>query len=255
MCARLTKTRIGVLGTGRLGQVLATRLRDTCDVAVCDADLKKAKQFAKKSGFSFLRESELVPFSELLLLCIPASAIPEFLHRIARAGSFGHCVFLDMATDSHTKLLMANQQLRPMRIIGLKMIGQFKAVQLGIPATFVTNYAKPDDLNLIDRVFRPLGRVSVGSEESIRHLNRFTTKLTLLFCYQLRQTAPSLVADPLWIKSALTNVAIGTILDFPPDADNGYTTSVLREIADENSSSLSSSMICGSPTGRREANP
>jgi pyrroline-5-carboxylate reductase len=226
----MSTERIGILGAGRLGRALSARLRESCEVAVYDVDARKGKQFAKQHGLAFLYEEDLLGFADLLLLCVPATAVEDFFRRLDR-GRSRHPVYLNLATDLDTPALVRAQGLNGLKVIGLKPIGQFVAIQHRLPTVFVTAHADAGDLDRLAAVFREVGVVQEGDEGKVRAINGRATELALRFCRGFEETLLPLAGDNAWARSALRNVAVGTILDYPPDEDNDYTRRILREIS------------------------
>jgi hypothetical protein len=229
MTAPLAVRRLGIVGTGRLGRALALRLREGFEVAVFDADLRTGKQFAKQSGLIFLYEHDLACFADALLLCTPADQVGPVVRRLEGGdGPYPLCV--NMATAVDTSRLPRELGLEKVRVVGLKPIGQYTAIQHGLPAAFVSANASDEEHARLEAVFGSIGRVHRGDELAVRDLNRTATRLALRFCLAFQDAVGPLVDDS-WVRAALRNVAVGTILDFPPSQDNAYTSQLLKEIA------------------------
>lgn len=222
-------TKIGILGTGRLGKALGSRLREFYPVFAYDADAKKGKQVCKRLGFTFLYQKELLDSVDVLLLCIPPGEIAGFFRGL-EPERHQHPVYLNTATRVDTPELIQELGLRHLKVIGLKPIGQFTAVRQRIPLVFITAHTDAEDLKALERVFHPLGTLLQGDERKVGPLNRLATKLALRFCRAFESEVRSCTEDPVWVASALRSVAVGTMLDYPPAEDNAYTASILEEL-------------------------
>jgi hypothetical protein len=237
---------VGVLGTGRLGRELAKRLADSCQVVAWDADVKKAKQFTKQHNLSFAQDPEQLLHSDVLLLCLPAPAIVTFLRELPTERHY-RCVFVNLATGLDTPWLRETLRHQHFKIIGVKLIGQFAAIRQCIPLTLVTSHDDPQDLKLLQRVFGPIGHLSQGKEKSVQEINRAATKLALQFSKQFEAIIRPYACEPAWTVSALQNVVVGTLLDYPPELDNAYTRELLDELAREELSFVSAKARLGDP--------
>lgn len=220
--------RIGVLGAGRLGRVLARRLAGRFHVAVHDRDARLARQFAEPSGIDFLGADDLVRTSDLVALCIPGDQVVPWLLGLlpsSRAGGW----FVNLATDLPTTALRREPRLAGVRVVGLKPVAQFVSLSRGLPGLFVTTASDPSELALLEHVFSDLGRVVPGDEDIVGEVNRRATEAALRFClgWPLERSMP---IDPDVAEAALKNVVVGTILDFPPDPANGYTARIIEAI-------------------------
>ncbi len=226
---------LGVLGTGRLGRTLAVRLGEFFHVAAWDADVKKAKQFTKQHNLTFAEDIAQLLFCDLLLLCLPAPAVISFFRELSRERRY-ECAFLNLATGVDTPWLIEALNLSHLKIIGVKLIGQFSAIHQRIPLTLVTAHNDPQDLQLLEQVFHLVGGNLVrGDERRVQALNREATKLALRFGKQFQALVGPYACDPAWALSALHSVVVGTLLDYPPQEDNAYAQELLEELANEES--------------------
>lgn len=225
----MSNTRAGILGTGRLGKALALRLRNRCDVAVCDINPKLAKQFAKQNGLSFLPEEQLYSFADFLILCIPPVEIEKVVLDL-EGRSTGVSMVLNTATSTDTPELLRRLGLRRIKLIGLKPIGQFTAIQHGVKVVFVTAHDDMADLRSLSEIFADIGVIRRGDERVVQALNRAATRLALQFGRTFLESVQSITPDSEWALSALKSCAAGTILDYPPDPGNPYTSALLAGI-------------------------
>lgn len=233
----MIKPRIGILGAGRLGKALALRLRDKNEVAVADINPKLTKQFTKQNGLTFLLEDDLYASSDLAILCVPPGEIESVVRRIDERNS-GVTMILNTATGIDTPALIGRLGLRRTTLIGLKPIGQFTAIQYGVPVVFVTAHSEPADLTFLSNVFSGVGVIRRGDEKIVQVLNREATRLALEFGRAFLKAVQPIAADSEWELSALRSCAGGTILDYPPEARNPYTSALLTQMGNEPGSSV-----------------
>lgn len=214
--------RIGVIGIGRLGRVLATRLSQRFEVVVHDRDAVKVKQFASRRGLALLDPEALIRRCEVIVLCIPGSGVPALIGQLP-IGERGHPLFVDTATEPAAY----DSTLAPTRIIGLRPVSQFAAIEQGLPALFVTGAESMEDRTLLGTMFDGIGTVIAGDETAVGPLNQLATTAALRLCRDLSSIAAARGIDRRLTDAALKNVAVGTILDYPPDPANAYTNRIL----------------------------
>jgi hypothetical protein len=218
---------IGVVGTGRLGKVLASRLSPRFSVAAYDCDVRKAKQFCKQVGITFLYPDELARESDLILLCLPGDQVLPWLLGPGSQAPAG-VVFVNLATELPTSTLVIDPRLTALAVVGLKPVAQFMALECGLPGLFVTDTTDSSLRETLAAVFASLGRVVAGDEAVVGAINREATAAALRFCAEWTGAVTS--ATPDLLDAALKNVVVGTILDYPPDPGNGYTNRILDAI-------------------------
>src|SRR5262249_29441644 len=221
MLKDISEIRIGILGTGRLGKALAKLLGEHYKVFGWDVNIKRAKQVTKQCNVNFVSDLQQVLMSDLVLLCIPADEVITSFRNLPADGIYS-CVFLNLATDIDTRSMIEQLKLHWLRVIGLKPIGQFAALRHRVPTTFVTSHEDPEDLGMLRKVFAPIGNICSGDELHVRAINRVATRLALQFCLNFESAIQPYAEDLEWSLSALRSVAVGTILDYPPDSDNAY---------------------------------
>jgi hypothetical protein len=222
--------RLGIVGAGRLGKVVARRLRDGHQVAVYDKDVRMAKQFTKQIGATFLYPDELVRRADVIALCLPGDQIKDWLASLD-ASTRAAPLYVNMATGLPTSALREDEDLRGLRFVGLKPLAQFVALDRGLPGLFVTSAADGITyLPLLARVFVGLGRVVAGDEEAVGEINGMATEAALRFCLDFTHRAGRFAGGAGWVEAALKNVVVGTILDYPPDPENAYTGRLLGRI-------------------------
>jgi len=233
----MSKPRVGILGAGRLGKALALSLRGSCDLAIFDLRSRLTKQFAKQNGLSFLCEEDLFSSCDFLILCIPPDETEKVVLRLDRRDS-GVTMVLNTATGTHTSRIVHNLGLRRIKLIGLKPIGQFTAIELGVKVVFVTEHSDVTDLRFLSEVFSDIGVIRRGDERVVQALNREATRLALEFGGTFLESVQSITTDLEWALSALRGCVAGTILDYPPDPENSYTSALLKEMNGEHAFSV-----------------
>ena len=225
----MTALQVGILGAGRLGQALSLELRDRAWVTMSDVNVKKAKQFCKQNGVTFLYEEEQWLQSDYLLLCIPADGVRKLLQR-ARARGGPQPVFVNMATALDTTTLIDELHISSLRVLGLKLIGQFTALRYRLPVLFVTSSPPSDELDKVAELFQPIGNVVRGDEGLVSAINRCATRHALRLGKHLTEALQGLSQDASWACAAGQGVAAGTLLDYPPSADNAYTAQLMASL-------------------------
>lgn len=225
-------TRCGVIGAGRLGRALSERLLASRQVAIYDLDVRKGKQLAKVLAVEFLYLEALLAEVEAVLLCIPGEALEPFFDELGDgppAGRRGWPTFVNLATGVDTAALRARLGRHDLDILGAKPVGQFAAIRAGLPTTFVTGPGEPQDIAWLADLLADLGQVQVADEALVGPLNRRATEMALRFCRRFEAELGSLEGEPA-LGSALRNLVVGTVLDYPPSPDNPYTREILQNL-------------------------
>jgi pyrroline-5-carboxylate reductase len=227
---------VGIAGTGRLGAVLAARLKGRFGVLLYDTDGVAARRAAEATGLPGTDADGLIT-ADTVLLCVPPEATGDALLLLAdRAAQAGRKpLFVNMATSVPTarlrSLLADTPGLAGIDVAGLKPVCQFAALAHGVPTVFVTEAT--GRLAELRHLADDLGTVVKGDESVVGPANRAATKAALRACAQLTEELTGRGLDPSVVRGAVRNVLAGTALDHPPSDGNTYTRSVLAELAAE----------------------
>ncbi|WP_338316294.1 NAD(P)-binding domain-containing protein, partial [Streptomyces bohaiensis] len=227
---------VGVLGTGRLGRALATRLAAVPDgprLAVADRDRELATALGRGLAVPALPPARLAAHCAVVLVCVPPPAVAGAIAACRTGAPPGPgTVFANLATSLPTAALRADPALRGATVVGLKPVCQFTAVAHGVPTPFLT--AATGHLALLRSAVGTLGPVlpvDERAEDAVGAVNRAATRAALRACTALRRELTALTAESAVIDAAVRNVLAGTALDFPPEEANPYTAALLRELA------------------------
>ena len=222
----MASERLGIAGAGRLGGALAVRLAGAGHaVLVHDRDAGAARAVAGRGIRRTADPGRLVARCGAVLLCLPTPEVAPFLSAHGPAARPG-TLFLNLATSLPTAELRA--AVPGLRLAGLKPVGQFRAIRLGLPTLFVTEPEAAVELAALRALVAPLGTVIVADEAAVGRLNRLATSWALDLCLRLTRHAGDLEAGPQLAVSALHSLVFGTMLDSPPAPDNEYALSLPR---------------------------
>lgn len=221
---------VAVVGLGRLGAVLADRIGARFPVVLHDSDPGVARRIASELVLPEVSSEELLIAADTVLLCVPPQETGKALTALATTAQHlgRQPLFVNLATSVPTSDLPPV----PAEVVGLKPVCQFTAVALGLRTVLVTASARR--IGLLRTLAADLGEVVLGKEEVVGPANRAATKAALRACASLAAELAGRGLPPDLVHAAISNVLVGTALDYPPADDNPYTSSVLAELAAEN---------------------
>jgi hypothetical protein len=212
---------LGIVGVGRLGGALARRLAPHHALAVHDSDDDRARRLAEQTGARAMAAAALCRWADIVLLCLPPDATATWLAGLPEDAR-AHPLFADTATSFAA--------VDATGVVGLRPVGQFAAIDHGLPALFIT--AAPAAVRArLEAILAPVGAVVAGDETMVAPLNRRVTRAALALCREVAAYRHHGKALPAVVTAAaLANVATGTLLDYPPAPDNAYTAPLLAEL-------------------------
>src|SRR4051812_6742600 len=128
---------IGIVGVGRLGTALAARLNGIGPVLVHDLDPRAEQQACRFPEVTASPLVEMAMRADVVLICTPAKVVVEVLARFATA-ELARPVYAVLATALMARCWANVAHVDQLRVVGVKVIGQFTAIKRGLPALFVT---------------------------------------------------------------------------------------------------------------------
>jgi pyrroline-5-carboxylate reductase len=221
---------VGVVGVGRLGRVVARKLCARHDVLVCDVAERALRATVEDAGGRITVASfeEIASRASHVLFCTQARETLELLRRASDLG-LTRPLYVSLVTRLSEREMREGGAMAPrLRVASAKLVGQFKAIEAGLPALFVVSHA--EQVNALE-LLGCMGTVVVGPEQQVSVVNRTATRAALEVAEQFLHGMDQLDVPAEMAMAALRNVLVGTLLDHPADPENEYINSLLREMA------------------------
>jgi pyrroline-5-carboxylate reductase len=221
--------RVGVVGVGYLGRVLAARLASHRQVLVTDKVPSRARDLAAQTPVAAVDPEELFRTAKIVVLVIPPAEVIPLLRKQGNRLQPG-AVVVNMASSLATREVALILAHREVEVVGLKLLGQAYALSLGLKVLFLYCYGGNGLHPLVADLFSPLGEVVPGDEKTVEVVNDLSTRFGLAMYLQLERQLEEYQLTPEMKEVAIKAVAVGTILDFPPRAENDYISKRLDQV-------------------------
>jgi len=224
---------IAIIGMGRLGSQLAAKLSPHHDLIASDNDPAKSEKVDQCLGITWETPQSAAQQSDIFIIVVPPEdVLPLFtsVEPFLKSGS----IVVNMATSVDTKQLDELTSRQDIAIIGMKPVAQALGLAKGFPVVFVTSSTDQQATDQVKNLLEPIGEVCHGEEMIVREINAKATDHALRLCIRLRKELESAaVNNPSLIEAAIKTVAVGTIIDFPPELPNYYIEHRLNAILQE----------------------
>ena len=206
--------KIGVLGIGRMGRILAERMAEMHTVTLFDADFAAAQ--AAASSLHLRAAASLADLdAEAVVLAVPDSAVGECVENLRATGKT--LPLFSVATNISRERLAAFDKQEGL-CLNVKIIGHAGEMSRGARPILVADSAPPDLAELACKVFAPVGTVIVGDADKVRQINSLATEAALQAGVALEASLRDAgVTDGRMIKAALTLVAPGVLRAYAED--------------------------------------
>jgi hypothetical protein len=220
---------IGVVGLGKLGMALATRLAKSFPVLAYDIDRVRSDLVPVDPKLEICGLEDLLARSDVVLLCVPPEAVVPALAAL-KGKTREDGLVVNLATAMNAPMTCGSSDFP--RAINLKMIGQFKAVESGIRSIFVMDGGDARHHKRLARILDGIGQIRFGDQDMVSRINEVATREALLAAGRIKSAFSGSVMPPEFIEAAIKNVFVGTGLDYPPDPGNAYIRGILAGMSE-----------------------
>lgn len=201
----MSEVRVCIVGAGRMGRALATRIGTGHDVVVV----------SRRPGRLLLADGrELVVGDDpaaargcaVVLLAVPADEVPAALHWVAPCLDSG-ALAVNLATELDTaELDTAALDEVGAQLAGCKIVGQSGELERGAPAALVISRADAAQRELLTGVMREVGYVVDAPERLVAQVNELVARRIVT-----AQSAMAEELDALALPAAVRNAALGNL--------------------------------------------
>ena len=162
---------ITIVGSGRMGKILAAALVSRHEVALYDADRESAASVAgslKLRALATMAEA----VADAVVLAVPDKAVASCVAELARTGRAWN-VF-SVATNISREML-AGMAGGGVRLLNVKIIGHAGEMSRGSRPVLVIDRGEADLVELARQVFAPVGALVVGAADQVQRINSVAT--------------------------------------------------------------------------------
>lgn len=200
--------RVGLVGLGRMGQVLARNLAGKVDLSVYD---KLAEHIKALDIEPVSRVHSIAEFidRDIVILAVPDSEVLSCVRELNVLKT--RLVVANIATNV-TRASLEQTTMEPLECIGVKIIGQAKQMALGERPLIVVDDNKPHLLPMVTELFLQIGEVECGDSDQVGIINNLAAKTVLEACVAIEEALRLQgIASSEIIKSAISQVGAGTM--------------------------------------------
>lgn len=220
------KTKIGIVGYGRMGHALAERLIDYYDVFACDI----REDIREETAIKFVDAKSLFSLCKYILLCVNSKDIEYVVEEnkeYCKEGTY----LINIATDYPTKKLREMvSNIIDTKVVTAKIMGQYLAIERGIPVVVVTDEIENDMFPVVQSVFSRFATVIKGDSNAVKRINYEITKRAVCMLLEGYNYCEMQGMTKEIYEIVVKAIATGTIEEFEQNTDNDYIKSIMEEI-------------------------
>lgn len=224
---------IGVIGSGRMGRVLAGKLAPHYNLLVYDRDGEKAQEVAVTTG-GRATDLEGVIGVPVMILALPAEAIPKAVEELLPYLRTNQ-LLVNIATTMQKTIIEEILKGR-CPVVSAKIIGHAKEISGGEPPMVVID---APDLALGQRVaaiFRHLGPTVFDQEDVVQRLNVLASTEGIKAALSIEEKMRKAGIPQQYLIPAIRGVAAGTMKAFAAGDAGPFVQALIRQIQGEKES-------------------
>lgn len=223
---------ITIVGSGRMGKILAAALASRHEVALYDADRESAASVAGSLKLRVLATmAEAV--ADAVVLAVPDKAVAACVAELARTGR--DWTVFSVATNISREML-AGMAGGGVRLLNVKIIGHAGEMSRGSRPVLVIDRGEADLVELARQVFAPVGALVVGAADQVQRINSVATAEALRAAVAVETALQKEgITDPALVRGALAQVAPGVLRAYAEDDLGPFAREIVAKIRETES--------------------
>lgn len=218
---------ITIVGSGRMGKILAAALAGRHEMALYDADRESAASVAGSLKLRVLATmAEAV--ADAVVLAVPDKAVAACVAELARTGR--DWTVFSVATNISREML-AGMAGGGVRLLNVKIIGHAGEMSRGSRPVLVIDRGEADLVELARQVFAPVGALVVGAADQVQRINSVATAEALRAAVAVETALQKEgITDPALVRGALAQVAPGVLRAYAEDDLGPFAREIVAKI-------------------------
>lgn len=200
--------KISIVGTGRMGSLLAKKFSCKYELVLIDRDLRRCGLLASKLGVESTAEYSLITTVDFIIVALPAMVIPEFVNEVKPFLKKDH-ILINISTDTPIE---AFSSLRDCcKLVSAKIIGHALQIDFGELPLIIIDGEDEKACKKTAQIFGILGPVKFGPEKIVREINHIASEEGIKAAYNIQRRLKQLDIPEEYSSFAIRNVACGTM--------------------------------------------
>mgnify|MGYP003479220927 CR=1 FL=1 len=201
--------RIGLVGIGRMGKVLAKGLAKHRELCLFDRNVEPMDRVAKDLNVSTVNNLEEIAKMGTVILAVPDHEVLSCIKVFNQMQE--PLIVINIATNvgQHMLETMAAPHVK---CICIKFIGHADEMALGERPVIIINQFPADIVPQMVEIFQSIGQVLVGKADLVHTINTIAAEKALEAAVTIEEILKQQnITNPLMVKSAIKQVAAGIL--------------------------------------------
>jgi 3-hydroxyisobutyrate dehydrogenase-like beta-hydroxyacid dehydrogenase len=200
---------VAIIGTGRMGSLIAHKICSQYNVILIDKDLRKCGSLAKKIDGLATSEYSMLTLSDYIITALPATVIPEAVKEIKSFVKREH-ILINISTDTEKSVFKPLKGL--CKLVSAKIIGHAQHIgTTGELPLIIVDGDDGDTCNKTAEIFAKMGTVCFGDEKTVKIINNIASEEGIKAALSITKRLEEIDIPSEYISFAIRNVACGTM--------------------------------------------
>lgn len=223
--------KVGVLGCGKMGSVIAKKLPEDVDKVFVDRNEDKLELLSKDVDCKFSTSIDVLADVDIVAVILPESEVDTNIENICKIIKDGSIV-LNMSTNGAVDKSI-KETYKSINIVETKIIGQSSMIEkFNSPSAIVIGSEDEDIVGKIKYIFKNFPYVESGDVEKVPLAVQTATRQAIITCMDLKEKLNNLDVDASWQEALFKCVLNGTIGSFMDDTLGPFARKIVKEIED-----------------------
>lgn len=200
--------KVAIVGAGRLGTLLATRIPGSCRKVIISQQKAKAVTLADEVGGIASDQLSALRGCQVVFLAVPSSAVAQVVQD-AIPHLDEQALVVNTATDLMTDELAA--RFPKVRLAAAKLIGHAREIAMGSPGVVVLDHVEGEDEERLRMLLAGLGAVTRDRESKILEANAAVVEVMVRAEADLRSRLQAIGLKNELIQAAITTTGPGVL--------------------------------------------
>ena len=220
--------KIGLVGIGRMGSVLATILADHCELYLFDKNTTRMNLVAEGLSASVANDLKEIAKIKLIVLALPDREVITCIKEFNQLNK--PITVMNIATNvgQHTLNSIAASHVK---CISVKFIGHAGEMAFGERPVIIVNQTPKELVPIAVDVFQLIGQVIVGDADVVQKINTIAARKAIEAAVSIeRELKDNKVTDPEIIKSAIRQVGAGIMRSYADDNLGPFAQEIVHSV-------------------------
>lgn len=221
--------KIGVLGCGKMGSVIAKKLLEEDFKLLVDRNIEKLEKLSEGLNCSYSTDIEILKDAEVVLVILPQPQVDENVEKLCAILN-DKSIILNMSTNGSVddKIKENNKNIN---IVETKIIGQSSMIEkFDFPSAIIIGSEDKDIVDKIKYVFKNFPYVESGDVAKVPAAVSLATREAIVACMDLKSKLEELDIDKSWQEALFKCVLNGTIGSFMDGTLGPFARKIVEEI-------------------------